>query len=192
MAKRRSPGLMNLVAPVSYHFCLALPATFTQPGDHLLAEPRKWVLPSWDSKGHSLHSPKALIVGSEILNWINSLWDSPFPRLPQKKVRKLEKRFSLNLCWTEWKEIPHKNHLFNRVLIGNVWFDRPRVLKTPRLGKYVSSPRDISYLSIVALMLFALTLPTFVINAREIGEWGSFRLFSLPQALLAGYERNLL
>ena len=29
---------MNFVAAVAYHFCLALPAAFTQPGDHLLAE----------------------------------------------------------------------------------------------------------------------------------------------------------
>ena len=38
-AKRRSPGLVNFVAAVAYHFCLALPAAFTQPGAHLLAEP---------------------------------------------------------------------------------------------------------------------------------------------------------
>ena len=30
---------MNFVTALAYHFCLALPATFTQPGDHLLAEP---------------------------------------------------------------------------------------------------------------------------------------------------------
>ena len=38
-AKRRSPGLVNFVTALAYHFCLALPAAFTQPGDHLLAEP---------------------------------------------------------------------------------------------------------------------------------------------------------
>ena len=37
-AKRRSPGLVNYVAAVVYQFCLALPAAFMQPGDHLLAE----------------------------------------------------------------------------------------------------------------------------------------------------------
>ena len=30
---------MNFVAAVAYHFCPALPAAFTQPGNHLLAEP---------------------------------------------------------------------------------------------------------------------------------------------------------
>ena len=30
---------MKFVAALGYHFCLALPATFTQPGDHLLGEP---------------------------------------------------------------------------------------------------------------------------------------------------------
>ena len=30
---------MNFVAAVVYHFCLALPAAFTQPGTRLLAEP---------------------------------------------------------------------------------------------------------------------------------------------------------
>ena len=36
--KRRSPGLVNFVNALAYHFCLALPAAFTQPGAHLLAE----------------------------------------------------------------------------------------------------------------------------------------------------------
>ena len=38
-AKRRSPGLVYFVPAVAYTFCLALPAEFTQPGDHLLDEP---------------------------------------------------------------------------------------------------------------------------------------------------------
>ena len=37
-AKRRSPVLVNLVPAITYHFCLDLPASFMQPGDHLLAE----------------------------------------------------------------------------------------------------------------------------------------------------------
>ena len=39
LAKRRSQGLVNFVIALAYHFCLALSAAFTQPGDHLLAEP---------------------------------------------------------------------------------------------------------------------------------------------------------
>ena len=31
--------MVNFVAAVAYHSCLALPAAFTQPGAHLLAEP---------------------------------------------------------------------------------------------------------------------------------------------------------
>ena len=38
-AKRRSPGLVNSVPAVAYHFCPPLPAAFTQPGDHLVADP---------------------------------------------------------------------------------------------------------------------------------------------------------
>ena len=38
-AKRWSPGWVNFVAALAYHFCLALAVTFTQPGDHLLVEP---------------------------------------------------------------------------------------------------------------------------------------------------------
>ena len=38
-AKKWSPGLVNFVTAVAYHFCLSLPAAFTRPGDHLLAEP---------------------------------------------------------------------------------------------------------------------------------------------------------
>ena len=37
-AKRRTPGLVNFVTALAYHFCLALPAALTQPGDHLFAE----------------------------------------------------------------------------------------------------------------------------------------------------------
>ena len=38
-AKRRSPGLVNFIFALAYLFCQALCASFTQPGDHLLAEP---------------------------------------------------------------------------------------------------------------------------------------------------------
>ena len=38
-AKRRSPGLVHFVPAVAYHFCLNLPAAFTQPGARLLAKP---------------------------------------------------------------------------------------------------------------------------------------------------------
>ena len=38
-AQRRTPGLVNFVPALAYPFCLALPAAFTQPGDHLLVEP---------------------------------------------------------------------------------------------------------------------------------------------------------
>ena len=38
-AKRRSPGFVNFFPAVAYHFCLALPAAFTQPRDHFSAEP---------------------------------------------------------------------------------------------------------------------------------------------------------
>ena len=36
-AKRWSLGLVNFVIALAYHFCLALPVAFTQPGDHLAA-----------------------------------------------------------------------------------------------------------------------------------------------------------
>ena len=38
-AKRWFPGLVNFVSAIPYHFCLAYPAAFTQPGNHLLAYP---------------------------------------------------------------------------------------------------------------------------------------------------------
>ena len=31
--KRRAPGLANFILALAYHFCLALHAAFTQPGD---------------------------------------------------------------------------------------------------------------------------------------------------------------
>ena len=36
LSKRRAPGLV-IVPAVAYHFCLSLPATFTQPGASLLS-----------------------------------------------------------------------------------------------------------------------------------------------------------
>ena len=41
-AKRRAPGLVNFVTALAHHFCLALPAAFTQPGSHLFAEHSKY------------------------------------------------------------------------------------------------------------------------------------------------------
>ena len=38
-AKRGSSGLVNFIAAVAYHFCLALPTAFTQSGQSLLADP---------------------------------------------------------------------------------------------------------------------------------------------------------
>ena len=38
-AKRLWPGLVNFITAVAYHFCLSLPAAFTQPGRSLLADP---------------------------------------------------------------------------------------------------------------------------------------------------------
>ena len=38
-AKMLWPGLVNCVPAITYHFCLSLPAAFTQPGQSLLAEP---------------------------------------------------------------------------------------------------------------------------------------------------------
>ena len=38
-AKRWAPGLVNFVSAVAYHFCLGLPAAFTQPGARLLQKP---------------------------------------------------------------------------------------------------------------------------------------------------------
>ena len=37
--KRLGSGLVNFVTALAYHFCLNFPAAFTQPGDHLSAEP---------------------------------------------------------------------------------------------------------------------------------------------------------
>ena len=42
-AERRAPGLENFVPAVAYHFCLAFPAVFTQPGARLLAEPCRYI-----------------------------------------------------------------------------------------------------------------------------------------------------
>ena len=38
-------GLVNFVAALAHHFRLNLPAPFTQPGVHLLAEPCTRIIP---------------------------------------------------------------------------------------------------------------------------------------------------
>ena len=37
--KRPFPGVVNFVPAVAYHFCLNLPAAFSQPGNSLILEP---------------------------------------------------------------------------------------------------------------------------------------------------------
>ena len=39
---RRAPGLVNFVLALAYHFCLNLPAAFTQPRARLLVEPCRY------------------------------------------------------------------------------------------------------------------------------------------------------
>ena len=41
---RRALGLVNFVLALAYHFCLNLPAAFTQPGVCLLVEPSSYAL----------------------------------------------------------------------------------------------------------------------------------------------------
>ena len=53
-AKKRFPGWENFVLAVAYHFCLALPEKFSQPGNHsfagpciafVLSQPHYWCVP---------------------------------------------------------------------------------------------------------------------------------------------------
>ena len=39
VAKKCFPGLVNFVIAVAFHFCLNLPATFSQPGKHSFGTP---------------------------------------------------------------------------------------------------------------------------------------------------------
>ena len=39
LAKKQTLNLVNFVPALAYHFCQALPAAVTQPGDRLSAEP---------------------------------------------------------------------------------------------------------------------------------------------------------
>ena len=51
--------MVKFVPAVAYHFCLSLPAAFTQPGDHLLAESYKW-------------QPAIHQVSSILLRWLKA------------------------------------------------------------------------------------------------------------------------
>ena len=75
-AKSWSPGLTNFVTADAYHFCLALPAAFTQPEDHILAEPcirtggspplpykrHLWTVPCADRRERETASPSDVNV----------------------------------------------------------------------------------------------------------------------------------
>ena len=67
-AKRRSPGLVNLVTAVAYHFCLALPAAFTQPGYHFFS---RVLCPSYLASNHPSirHSVVPRVVSVEEVLW---------------------------------------------------------------------------------------------------------------------------
>ena len=69
-AKRRSPGLVNIAAAVAYHFCLALPAAFTQPGGRLKPSP---VRPS--------------LVGIGNITYLHELEDGLLGLLPPEQDR---------------------------------------------------------------------------------------------------------
>ena len=47
---RRALGLVNFVPALAYHFCLNLPAAFTQPGARILVEPCTSVLVPLDNR----------------------------------------------------------------------------------------------------------------------------------------------
>ena len=47
---------MNFILAVACHFCLALPAALTQPGDYLLAEPCTLLAPSSSSSSYAASS----------------------------------------------------------------------------------------------------------------------------------------
>ena len=48
---RQAPGLLNFVPAVAYHFCLNMPAAFSQPGACLIVEPCICSTPKWMAYG---------------------------------------------------------------------------------------------------------------------------------------------
>ena len=61
-AKRQSLGLENFVTALTYHFCLALPVEFTQPWDHLLAEPCISTMKSFQNSNWNFTWPRSNIL----------------------------------------------------------------------------------------------------------------------------------
>ena len=90
-AKRRAPGLVNFITAVAYHFCLSLPAAFTQPGSHILAEPCSDKslsrMQSYTGLGYKV-GPRLREyfrqVGPEVIgnsrNRVHQTWGPPFSR----------------------------------------------------------------------------------------------------------------
>ena len=64
MPKLPFPGLVNFVPAVAYHFSLASPAAFTQPGDRLLAEPCTHWYVCFEKASSQQHFPKYVYPGS--------------------------------------------------------------------------------------------------------------------------------
>ena len=68
--------MVNFVAAVAYHFCLAWPAAFTQPGDHLLAKLCRQYFQFCSRRQKFLNSPTTRSL-------------NPFPSVTQLNMKEL-------------------------------------------------------------------------------------------------------
>ena len=68
---RRALGLVNFVPALTYHFCLNLPAAFTQPGARLLVEPCRYLM---RSQSRAQSTSTVLVVRRHQWNWIKKNW----------------------------------------------------------------------------------------------------------------------
>ena len=68
-ANPRTPGLVNFVIAVAYHFCLNLPRAFSQPGGRGLADPCMGVDCSYIQRrlrDHAFRAPLKAIVHLDV------------------------------------------------------------------------------------------------------------------------------
>ena len=81
--KGGAPALVNIVTAVAHHFCPSLPAAFTQPADHPLAEPCMYGTGSYSAENSHFHFRfRASIYGmgmggsSNIREILADIWQS--------------------------------------------------------------------------------------------------------------------
>ena len=106
--------MVNFVAALSYHSCLALPAAFTQPGDCLLAEP---CTPSFNA--FSSHPSLPLLPLSSVSRRVARVQGAPLsPCMVGVRCFLVRNKYSTwikEVAWDPSSCLQHELHISERI-----------------------------------------------------------------------------